>query len=269
MDAKRVGLALSGGAVLGFSHLGVIKVLQERGIEIHCVAGTSVGSLVGAFLACGYDWRRMWEIGRNLSWRVLGKVVFPKKGLLDGSYIKRFVETHLGKREIKDLPIPYAAVAVDIERGEEVVFKEGDLGLAVQASCSIPGIFTPVEWKGKILVDGGLKNLIPVDVCKKLGCDIVIAVKLVPGTENRRAENIFQILLNTHDIIVRRIAESSEKCDVDIIPDLSGLNSYDFSQAEELFRRGEEAGKKALPSIMEILNPPLWKKIKKKFFFRS
>ncbi len=266
MGEIKVGLALSGGAVLGFSHLGVIKVLQERGIKIHCVAGTSVGSLVGAFLASGYDWRRMWEIGRNLSWRVLGKVVFPKKGLMDGSNIKKFVELHLGKKEIKDLKIPYAAIAVDIERGEEVVFKEGDLGLAVQASCSIPGIFTPVEWKGRVLVDGGLRNIVPVDVCKNLGCDFVIAVKLIPGTENRRADNLFQILLNTHDMIVRRIAENSQKGDVDIIPDLSGLNSYDFSQAEELFRRGEEAAKKVLPSIMETLSPSIWKRIKKKFF---
>ncbi len=262
----KIGLALSGGAVLGFAHLGVIKVLQERGIKIDCVAGTSAGSLVGAFLACGYDWRRMWEIGRSLSWKVLGKVVFPKKGLLDGSNIKKFVELHLGKKDINDLKIPYAAVAVDIASGEEVVFKEGEVGIAVQASCSIPGIFTPVEWKGRILLDGGLKNFVPIDVCRSLGCDYVIAVKLLPGTENRKADNIFKILLNTHDMIVRKIAESSPKADVDIIPDLSGLNSYDFFQAEELFRRGEEAGRKALPYIMEILKPSIWKKIKKRFF---
>ncbi len=266
MGKIKIGLALSGGAVLGFAHLGVIKVLQERGIKIDCVAGTSVGSLVGAFLASGYDWRGMWEIGRNLSWKVLGKVVFPKKGLLDGSYIKKFVELHLGKNEVKDLKIPYAAIAVDIESGEEVVFREGDLGLAVQASCSIPGIFIPVEWKGRVLVDGGLRNIVPVKVCKELGCDFVIAVKLFPGTENRKADNLFKILLNTHDMIVRKIAESSEKGDVDIIPDLSGLNSYEFSQAEELFRRGEEAGRRAFPAIMELLKPSLFEKIKRKFF---
>lgn len=266
MGKIRIGLALSGGAVLGFAHLGVIKVLQERGIKIDCVAGTSVGSLVGAFLADGYDWRRMWEIGRNLSWRVLGKIVFPKKGLLDGSYIKRFVELHLGKKDIKDLKIPYAAVAVDIESGEEVVFNEGDLGLAVQASCSIPGIFTPVEWNGKVLLDGGLKNIVPIQVCRELGCDFVIAVKLIPGTESRKADNIFKILLNTHDMIIKKIAETSPKGDVDIIPDLSGFNSYEFSQAEELFRRGEEAGRRAIQAIEDILKPSIWKFIKKRIF---
>ncbi len=266
MGRAKIGLALSGGAVLGFAHIGVIKVLQEMGINIDCVAGTSVGSLVGAFLASGYDWRRMWEIGRNLSWKVLGKIVFPKKGLLDGSHIKKFVEFHLGKKDINDLKIPYAAIAVDIERGDEIVFKRGDLGTAVQASCSIPGIFTPVEWEGRILVDGGLSNIVPVKVCRELGCDFVIAVKLFPGTENRKADNLFKILLNTHDMILKKIAESSEKGDVDIIPNLSGLNSYDFSQAEELFRRGEEAGRKALPLITEILKPSIWRKIKRKFF---
>lgn len=266
MGEVKIGLALSGGAVLGFAHIGVIKVLQERGIKIHCIAGTSAGSLVGAFLASGFDWRRMWEIGRNLSWRVLGKIVFPKKGLLDGSHIKKFVELHLGKRDIKDLKIPYAAVAVDIESGEEVVFREGDLGLAVQASCSIPGIFTPVEWKGRVLLDGGLKNLVPVKVCKEMGCDFVIAVKLIPGTENRKADNIFKILLNTHDMILRMAAENSPKGDVDIIPDLSGLNSYEFSQAEELLRRGEDAGRRAISEIMEMLKLSIWKRIKRKFF---
>lgn len=266
MGKVKIGLALSGGAVLGFAHIGVIKILEERGIKIDCVAGTSVGSLVGAFLASGYDWRRMWEIGRNLSWKTLGKVVFPKKGLLDSSHIKKFVEFHLGKKNIKELKIPYAAVAVDIEKGEEVVFKEGDLGTAVQASCSIPGIFTPVEWNGKVLLDGGIRNIVPVDVCRELGCDYVISVKLIPGTENRRADNIFKILLNTHDMIVRKIAENSPKGDVDIIPDLSSLNSYEFSQAEELFRKGEEAGRRAIPKIMELLEPSLFKKIKRKFF---
>lgn len=266
MGKIKIGLALSGGAVLGFAHIGVLKVLQERGIKIDCVAGTSVGSLVGAFLASGYDWRGMWEIGRNLSWRVLGKVVFPKKGLLDGSRIKKFVESQLGKINIENLKIPYAAIAVDIENGEEVVFKDGDLGFAVQASCSIPGIFTPVEWKGRILVDGGLRNIVPVKVCKELGCDFVIAVKLIPGTQSRKADNIFEILLNTHDMIVRKIAESSEKGDVDIIPDLSGLNSYEFSQAEELLQRGEEAGRRAFSAIMELLRPSLLRMIKRKFF---
>ncbi|MGQ9618190.1 MAG: patatin-like phospholipase family protein [Candidatus Aminicenantia bacterium] len=264
MRKYKIGLALSGGAVLGFAHIGVIKILQERGIEISCVSGTSVGSLVGAFLASGYDWWKMWEIARNLSWKDLGKLVLPKRGLLDGSNIKKFIERNLGKKNISELKIPYCAIAVDIKSGEEIVFREGDLGLAVQASCSIPGIFTPVEWKGRKLLDGGLKNLAPVEECRGLGCDYVIAVKLLPGLEKREANNIFQILLTTHDMIVRKIAESSPKGDVDIVPDLSNLNSYDFSQAEELFRRGEEAARNAFPKIMKILNPSFWKAIKRK-----
>ncbi len=267
MKRPKIGLALSGGAVLGFAHLGVVKALEERGIKINCVAGTSAGSLVGAFLASGYDWRKMWEIGRGLSWRVLGKMGFPKKGLLDSKNIKKFVEAHLGKKDISELAMPYSAIAVDIENGEEVVFKEGDLGAAVQASCAIPGIFTPVEWKGRTLLDGGLRNFVPVNECRNLGCDFVISVKLLPGLKNRRVDNIFQILLSTHDLIVRRIAETSPKGDVEIIPDLTDMNSYDFSQKEELLKRGEDAARRAIPEIMKLVEPSIWRKIKKIFNF--
>ncbi len=281
MKRPKIGLALSGGAVLGFAHLGVIKVLEERGIKIDCVAGTSAGSLVGAFLASGYDWRKMWEIGRGLSWRVLGKMGFPKKGLLDSTNIKRFVDALpefaskfsqlegllLSLKDISELDMPYSAIAVDIENGEEVVFKEGDLGVAVQASCSIPGIFTPAEWKGRTLLDGGLRNFVPVNECRNLGCDFVISVKLLPGLENRRVDNIFQILLSTHDLIVRRIAETSPKGDVEIIPDLTGMNSYDFSQKEELLKRGEDAARRAISEIMKFVEPSVWRKIKKIFNF--
>ncbi|MBL7075462.1 patatin-like phospholipase family protein [candidate division KSB1 bacterium] len=268
---KKVGLALSGGAVLGIAHLGVIKVLEENEIPIHCVAGTSAGSLAGAFLAAGYTSSHLWDLVKDLSWGKIGRVTVPRMGLLNSKLLQRYVERKLGKISFSGLKMPFAAVAVDITTGEEMVFTEGSVAEAVRASCIIPGILTPLEKDGRIYVDGGLRNFLPVDVARQLGADYVIAVKLVPSIRKRkRPENVIQIMINSFDLVVRRLGEGSPGGDTNIQPNLEGLNAYDFDQAEELLNRGEAAARKVIPQIKQDLEgvpliKGIWKRVKETF----
>jgi len=177
---RKIGLALGSGSARGLAHLGVIRAIEDAGIEVDFIAGTSMGALIGAIHAAGkldeleatflaFDWRKTVSFF---------DIVLPKSGLLDGAKISELVRTHIHTDTIEALPIPFAAVATDIVSGEEVVIRSGDVIEAVRASISVPGIFTPVRSNGHVLVDGGLTNPVPVSTARAMGADIVIAVDL-------------------------------------------------------------------------------------------
>lgn len=192
---KRIGLALGSGGARGWAHIGVIKALRDAGIEIACVAGASMGSLVGSALAS--DRMDILESSaRRLDWRQalynFLEMSFPRSGLIDGAKVVEFIREHVAQRTIEELRMPYAAVATDIRTGDEVVIRKGDLIEAIRASISIPGIFTPVLRDGVELVDGGLVNPVPVNVVRSLGADYVIAVDVnfgAMGTEQPKPES--------------------------------------------------------------------------------
>ncbi|WP_435626903.1 patatin-like phospholipase family protein [Candidatus Ferrigenium straubiae] len=175
-----VGLALGSGSARGLAHLGVIRAIEDAGIEVGFIAGTSMGALIGAIHAAGkldeleaaflgFDWKKTASFF---------DVVLPKSGLLDGARISELVRAHIHADSIEALPLPFAAVATDIVSGEEVVIRSGDVIEAVRASISVPGIFTPVRSNGHILVDGGITNPVPVSAARAMGAGIVIAVDL-------------------------------------------------------------------------------------------
>lgn len=176
----RVGLALGSGSARGLAHLGVIRAIEDSGIHVDFVAGTSMGALVGAIYAAGglkdleatfvaFDWRKTISFFDP---------VLPKSGLLDGARVSELVRAHIPAELIEALPKPFSAVATDIQSGEEVVIRSGDVIEAVRASISVPGIFTPVRRNGRILVDGGLTNPVPVSAVRAMGAEFVIAVDL-------------------------------------------------------------------------------------------
>lgn len=178
----RFGLALGGGGARGWAHLGVLRALNERGLHPAALAGTSIGSLVGGFAAAGRLDALLAELqGMDLK-RVIGLFAerkLPRAGLVDGRHVIKLVREHLGNPVIEALPIPFAAVATDAESGEEIVLDRGDLVAAIRASISIPGMFSPVPWQGRFLVDGGLVNPLPVSVlAARKDLDAVIAVNL-------------------------------------------------------------------------------------------
>lgn len=187
-----IGLALGSGAARGLAHIGVIRAIEEAGIAINVIAGTSIGALVGAVYASGTI-NSLERDFRRFDWKTIGSYFdpgVPRSGLLKGKKIVEFVRSHLSARTFDDLPIPFCAIATDVRNGDEVVLGSGDLMEAIRASISIPGIMTPVQIDSRILVDGGLVNPVPVSAVRALGADIVIAVdvnfNLVAGRVNER-----------------------------------------------------------------------------------
>lgn len=182
-SAFKIGLALGSGGARGSAHTGVLKVLEAEGIPISVVAGSSIGSLIGAALAVGISTEQVEE-----EWLATGArrvfrsflPTFPRAGLSSGNELKKYLTQLLGDVHIEDLNIPYAAVACDIDTGESVVLTEGSLVDAVRASTAIPGIFHPVRLGNRLLVDGGLVEPVPIHVCRELGADFVIAVDITP-----------------------------------------------------------------------------------------
>lgn len=178
--ALRIGVALSGGGAAGLAHVGVLEELVAAEIPIHCVAGTSAGAMVGAAYAAdrlGAFRDTMCSLTRR---RVLSLFdpTWPRHGLLEGRRSLELIRPHVGER-IEGLPRPFAAVATDLCSGAEVVLRDGDVLEAIRASIAIPGLFTPQRWRGRLLVDGGLTNPLPVDVARQLGAQFVIAVSVL------------------------------------------------------------------------------------------
>jgi NTE family protein len=175
-----IGLALGSGSARGWAHLGVLEAIEELGIELSCVAGCSIGALVGGVHAAGGG-EALRELVLGLDWKELLRVVdpvLPRSGLLDGRKVAAALAELIPAREIAELPLPFRALATDLFTGDEVQLGEGDLLEAVRASISVPGLFTPVERDGRTLVDGGLANPVPVSVAREMGAEFVIAVDI-------------------------------------------------------------------------------------------
>lgn len=246
----KIGLALSGGAARGLAHIGVIKVLQEEGVKISCVAGASVGSLMGALTAAGMRWEEMAEIARNIKWKDLAQLTLSPMGIARHSKLKAIIDDLIGGKRFEDLPIPFAAVAVDISSGEEVVLRHGSVADAVRASSSIPGIFEPTIIGGRYLVDGGLLNNLPVDVARELGADMVVAVELNSQSfAPTPPKNVLDILYRSFLIVLRRSHEYAKEADVVVAPDLDGKSYSDLKPVDEMIGLGEAAARAVLPGL--------------------
>ncbi|MBN1997772.1 patatin-like phospholipase family protein [candidate division KSB1 bacterium] len=179
----KIGLALGEGAARGLAHIGVLNVLVKAQVPIKVITGTSMGALIGGLFAAGIHPEKMEHLVTKERLKVLSKVfvpTFPRGGFFDGNRITELLESIVGAINIEDLKIPYAAIATNFANGEEVILRKGPLTHAIRASSSIPGIFNPVNADNHILCDGALTNPVPVDVCRKLGADKVIAVNVNP-----------------------------------------------------------------------------------------
>jgi NTE family protein len=181
---NKLGYALGGGAARGLFQIGVLTVFEEYGVTPDIIAGTSMGSIIGAMYASGLKAKDLKQIACDIDWRqvmhLTDIVALPRSGIIQGKRIVALLKSVLGDITFSQLKYKYAAVAADLYTGEQVVFTEGSLMEAIRASISIPGIFKPVYYKGRYLVDGGLVNVVPVSVCRDLEADFVIAVNVIP-----------------------------------------------------------------------------------------
>ena len=174
----KIGLALGSGSARGLAHIGVIRALKDAGIHIDCVAGTSFGAMIGAVFASG-KLDSLQDAYLAMDWKNIAyffDVIFPKSGIIDGDKVADFLREYVHSECIEDLPLPFKAIATELDSGKEVVLETGDVIDAVRASISVPGMFTPIRINERVLVDGGLVNPVPVNVVRAMGADIVIAV---------------------------------------------------------------------------------------------
>ncbi|MFC2046129.1 patatin-like phospholipase family protein [Chloroflexota bacterium] len=254
MDRKRVGLALGGGAARGFAHLGVLRVLELAEVPVHCIAGTSVGSVVGALYAAGLDSERLLELALSFRWRQVARLAWPRHGLVSFSKLEGYLTRAIGDVTFSELEVPYAAIAADLATGEQVILTDGSVARAVHASCSIPGIVAPVDLGGRLLVDGGIVNNLPISAVRDLGADVVIAVGLgaLPGAH---PNGPLRSGIAAIEILIMHAADDPSTAEVHIPIPVWGLASFvRTSGRHRLIALGRQAAEQALPAIRDALS---------------
>ncbi len=251
-----IGLALSGGAARGIAHIAVLDTLEQEGIPIHALAGTSAGSVVGALYASGIPLMDIRRILLGAKWKNVLKLAVPKLGLVSSEGIYKFMDSILKGKKFSALQLPFAAVATDLRSGEKVTITTGSVARAVQASCSLPVIFTPTEINKRILIDGGVSSQIPVrSVREELGARKVIAVDVnYRALESDEFNNIVKIATHLSALWASRNARDEEKlADVVIQVNARGISLYDLSKSKELLNRGRKATEEKLQVIKSLL----------------
>jgi NTE family protein len=284
----KIGLVLGGGGAKGAAHIGVLKVMEEQKIPVDYIAGTSMGAIVAALYASGLTADELEKVITAIDWKDVfsgdpdrrdidyrrkqedydhltklsvgirdGKVVTPK-GLIKDQKVNVLFETLMlhtsGINDFDNLPIPYRAVAADLETGEMVVLKGGRLADAARASMSVPGAFPPIELNGRLLIDGGIVRNVPIDIVREMGADIIICVDVdKPMATRKELGGSFSILNQMIDIMMKKNVKEQVKTlgpqDVYINPELGELGSGDFDKAAEISRLGEKAAREKIDSL--------------------
>lgn len=254
-ERPKVALVLGAGASKGFAHVGVIKVLEANGIPIDMVVGTSAGSFVGSLYAYGYSGFDLQGIALSITRGDIVDISIPDKGFIKGDKVEDFINNKIKNTPIERFKIPFHAVATDITTGKEVVFGKGNAGMAVRASCAIPGIFRPVKIGNSTFVDGGVVSPVAVNVARMYGADIVIAVDISGDTSINTPDSIIETIMKSVDIMYSRIAQNQiSKADVVIKPKVSHIGSADFDKRHEAILEGEKSAQESISMIKELLN---------------
>lgn len=257
----RVALVLGSGGVRGMAHVGVMEELLEAGIDFDLIVGCSAGSLVGALYADSLDICKV----KNAVYQMRTQSILDiniwnaRFGLSQGGALLKIMDRYLDAETFDQLKMPFVAVAVDLHTAELVPIGCGDIVRAVRASTSIPFVFVPVELNGRILVDGGVINPVPVCVAKDLGAELVIAVDLCELLETTFPTNLFQVTTRSAEIaFLWQNSTCVHHADVIIRPRMCGVGTFNDEMKNQLYWAGREAAREALPKIYEYLSqlPP-------------
>ena len=290
LERPKVGLVLSGGGAKGAAHVGVIRVLEEMGVPIDLVVGTSMGAIVGGLYASGLSGKELEQAIQEIDWEDIfdddppraerslrrkrddadflvryrlglkdGELQLPR-GVILGQKLMlalRKLSANGARSDFDDLTRPFRAVATDLESGEPVVLKSGSLALAMRASMSVPGVFPPVDYDGRLLIDGGVANNLPIDVAREMGADIVIAVNVQTDPSPReKLDSVINIVDQTINLLVlretRRQLETLNEHDLLIQPAMGDIGLGDFLRAEEAIQLGESAAWSAQARLQQL-----------------
>ena len=296
-QGPKIGLVLGGGGAKGAAEVGVLKVLEEAGIKPDYICGTSIGSIVGGLYAAGYSAAELETMFQTQEWLslltdrssslanepykvdndvtyIFGFPIIDRKakglGVMKGSSIEHMLDSMVCAKDCKDfqsLKIPFCCVAADIRSGTEVILREGSLARAMRASMAIPAIFKPVEIDDRKLVDGGMLNNLPVDVCREMGADIIIAVDLQQNEQKPRPQTDLSVLTSIADLVglggilnwitnrpdIEKYNANRQKVDIYIHPVLDAdVTSFGNKTAARMIQQGANAAHKLLPSLTKL-----------------
>jgi NTE family protein len=245
----RIGLALGGGAARGFAHIGVIQVLEENGIQVDLVAGTSAGSLVAALYASGKDGKALGSMAETLDEYVFADWAFPGRGLIRGEALAKYVRDSVRGRTIEQMKKPLGIVATDLDTGAPILFQRGDVGVAVRASSAVPAVFQPVRISGREYVDGGLVSPVPVRFARQMGAEFIIAVDISAVPDGQATGDPMRMLLQTFAIMARSINYYElREADIVLRPKLL-ISSADFASRKLSIQAGREIAQALLPEL--------------------
>lgn len=248
--ALRIGLALGGGAARGFAHVGVIKALEQAGIHIDIITGTSAGSMVAVLHASGMTAAQLQQAAHTMDEATLADWTLSSRGMIKGQALQNYINTQVKNRALDRMVKPIGVLATDFETGASVTFTRGNAGMAVRASASIPGVFSPSKIEGKTYVDGGLSSPVPAKAAKTMGADFVIAVD-ISARPGRPPEGLAATLNQTVAIMGQnlRIEELKQFADVVIHPNIDHISGTDFTVRSTLINEGEQTARAQIEDI--------------------
>jgi NTE family protein len=250
----KVGIALAGGFARGIAHIGVLRVFREAGIPIDVVAGTSVGALIAVGYCAGTSLETMERVAYETKFTDFGRWTPSWLGLATNNRLEQFISRMTPVKRFEELQKPLAIATTDINLGLPVYYHGGPIGPALRASCAYPGLFVPVKYEGRTLVDGFLTALVPIEGALLLGAELVVAVYLEAGAVDE--PRTFTDVLSRSFTIIQKHADLEWRKEADVIiePDVTPFVWDDFSKTGELVRAGEEAALKALPALRAALD---------------
>jgi len=253
-----IGVALGGGFARGMAHIGVLKVLEQEGIPVRVIAGTSVGALIGACYCSGLSIEELEKVAHSVRFTTFARWTVSRYGFASNDRMVQFLNRTLKVKTFEELRIPLGVTATDFKTGEGVVFHSGSILDPIRASCAYPGMFLPVNIRGRWLVDGMLSHPVPSSPLHEMGADRVIAVHLRgQWTKDGAPRHLFDVIGQSFAIAQDQMSHLWRgAADVIVEPDVAGFAYDDFKRAGELITAGEIATQKALPEIRKWLEVP-------------
>ncbi len=250
-----IAVVLGAGASRGFAHVGVLKVLEANRVPVHMIVGTSAGSFVGGLYAYGLSAFEIQKIALTLEKGDIVDLMFPDNGFIGGEKLEEFVNNTVNNTPIEKFRTPFYAVATNIQTGQEAVFLKGSAGIAVRASCSIPGVFRPVRIADSMYVDGGTVSPVAVDTAKRYGADVVIAVDISADRNTKQPEGTIDTILQAINIMHAELSiKQLGRADIIIRPKVGYIGASDFEKRHEAILEGERAATEAMPEIQKIID---------------
>jgi NTE family protein len=254
LNNPKIGLALGSGGARGFAHVGVLKVLKEANINVDYIAGSSMGALVGSLYCVGHTLEDMYKMSILFRRKFYIDYTIPKMGLISGKKLYQLMHLLTHGKKLEDLTPKLYVITTDLLSGEKVIIDSGLIAEAVRASISIPGIFVPVKKQGRLLVDGGVIDRVPVSVVKDRGADITIAVDISHFSSEPTITSIFDVILQSIDIMQREMVKQVEiTADVLLRPMVEKFSATAYTNVEEIISIGEDEARRKIPQIQDAI----------------